>query len=43
MNKKEKRQLAKKMLKRNGYSDEEIAKILRLSFDKKEGKEAKES
>jgi SOS response regulatory protein OraA/RecX len=33
----EKRKLSRKMLEKNGYSDEEIAKIIKLSFgDKKD-------
>ena len=36
MNKKEKEELATKLLKRHDYSDEEIKKILRFAFgDKK--------
>jgi len=36
MNKKEKKELARKLLKRNdGYSDEEIEKILGYAFDGK--------
>ena len=34
MNKKEKRKLAVKMLKKHGYTDEEIRKILKFAFDK---------
>lgn len=35
MKKKEKKELARKMLERNDYSKEEIKRILRLAFDKK--------
>ena len=35
MTKEEKRELATKMLKKNGYTDEEIAEILRFAFDGK--------
>lgn len=39
MTKKEKRELATKMLKKNGYSDEEIAEILRFAFDGKKAED----
>ena len=33
MNQKEKKELATQMLKKNGYSDKEIKKILRHAFE----------
>jgi hypothetical protein len=35
MNKREKKRLARQMLKRHDYTDAEIAKILGYAFDKK--------
>jgi hypothetical protein len=36
MSEEEKKQLARIMLKRNGYTDSEIERIIELAFDKKD-------
>lgn len=41
MNKKEKKEAAKQILEKHGYSDEEIKKILGYAFDGKKPKRKK--